>query len=245
MEQQAQRQDREAALADEVADYLAQQIRRGEPPIGGKLPTEAALGQQFAVSRAVVREAVARLKADGLVRSRQGSGLYVAGPEARRSFKVAAATALDQHGIEALFELRETLETGAARLAAERRSDAELTAIADAHAAMIRAADWHEAGLDADLHFHQAIAAAAGNVYFAELMLYLSATLKASIRRAREATSEIDIRAVVTAEHAAILEGIAARRPAAAARAMRDHIQGSRRRMASNRTEPMQARAGR
>ena len=238
MDERALPRASEAALADEVADYLSARVRSGQLPIGGRLPTEAALGQQFGVSRAVVREALARLKADGLVRSRRGSGVYVADPEARRSFKVGDGTELDRRGIEALFELRQTLETGAARLAAERRSAAELRAIAEAHVAMIRAADWQEAGLDADLHFHQAVAAAAGNVYFAELMLYLSATLKTSIRRAREATSEIDIRSVVTAEHAAILDAIAARRPAAAARAMRAHIQGSRQRMAANRAEP-------
>lgn len=220
-------------LADEVADYLSQMIRSGRFASGGRLPTEAALGQRFGVSRAVVREAVARLKADGLVRSRRGSGLYVAEPDARRSFKVDDASVVAARGVEQLFELRETLETAAARLAAARHGPADLAAVAAAHAAMLGAADWHEAGLDADLQFHQAIAAATHNVFFAELMLYLANRLKQSIRQARATSRDQDIRTLVTAEHAQILESITKRRPAQAAQAMRDHLRRSRRRMAA------------
>src|SRR5690606_25828684 len=66
-----------AGLSDEVAQTLLEQIRNGNLPAGAKLPSEAALAEQFGVSRAVVREATAQLKSQGVVESRQGSGVYV------------------------------------------------------------------------------------------------------------------------------------------------------------------------
>src|SRR5215212_9269062 len=66
-----------ANLADRVADAICAKIRSGRFKPGDRLPTEAALVTQFAVSRTVVRESVSRLKSLGLVDSRQGSGVYV------------------------------------------------------------------------------------------------------------------------------------------------------------------------
>ena len=59
-------------LADQVASTLETEIRAGRIQASEKLPTEAALAQQFEVSRTVVREAISRLKSLGLVDSRQG-----------------------------------------------------------------------------------------------------------------------------------------------------------------------------
>ena len=67
-------------LADQVASTLETEIRAGRIQASEKLPTEAALAQQFEVSRTVVREAISRLKSLGLVDSRQGSGVYVKAP---------------------------------------------------------------------------------------------------------------------------------------------------------------------
>ena len=65
-------------LSDQVASALEAEIREGRIQAGDKLPTEAALAQQFEVSRTVVREAISRLKSLGLVDSRPGSGVYLA-----------------------------------------------------------------------------------------------------------------------------------------------------------------------
>ena len=66
-----------ARLSEQVAQQLTKRLQQGELPPGAKLPTEAALALQLQVSRTVVREAVARLKSQGLLISRQGSGVYV------------------------------------------------------------------------------------------------------------------------------------------------------------------------
>src|SRR5438093_1177931 len=65
------------ALSDTVARQLLEKIDLGAFPRGGKLPTEAVLAQEFGVSRTVVREALSRLKHEGLVEPRQGSGVFV------------------------------------------------------------------------------------------------------------------------------------------------------------------------
>ena len=64
----------EATLADRVTETLAGQLRSGVYPVNSRLPTEKSLAEKFGVSRTVVREAISRLKSEGLVETRQGSG---------------------------------------------------------------------------------------------------------------------------------------------------------------------------
>ena len=69
-------------LAEQVMARLSADIRGGRLAPGARLPTEQALTTELGVSRTVVREAVAALRADGLVVTRRGSGAYVADPAA-------------------------------------------------------------------------------------------------------------------------------------------------------------------
>src|SRR4051794_30795582 len=64
-------------LADLVYEQVTRLIARGEFPRGCKLPSEGELGQRFGVSRPVVRDALSRLKAEGVVHAQQGSGTVV------------------------------------------------------------------------------------------------------------------------------------------------------------------------
>ncbi len=88
--------------AEEIAQHLVVLIRDGMIPAGTKLPTEHHLSRQFGVSRTVVREAISRLKADGLVESRQGSGVSVIPASLRKSFKLQEAVLGHQQVIELL-----------------------------------------------------------------------------------------------------------------------------------------------
>ena len=106
-----------AGLSADIGAALEQRIRSGAYAPGARLPTEMALAAEFGVSRAVVREAVARLKADGLVASRQGSGMSVAARPDSGSFKLAPGTPAGE-ALSHIFELRALVETGAAELAA-------------------------------------------------------------------------------------------------------------------------------
>jgi DNA-binding FadR family transcriptional regulator len=221
------------ALPEEVAEALVRDLadRRYRP--GDRLPTEQALAARFGVSRAVVREAISRLKSDGLVVSQRGSGLFAAAT-APRSFRIDAGALADRSEILAVFELREAVEEAAAALAAERRGDEQLAAIARAHAAMEAATDWGQAGIEAveaDIAFHRAIAEATGNARFTAFVGFLGDSLAEAIRTARAGIDPATAKRVTVAEHARILAAIAARNPRAARRAARAHLRGAKQRL--------------
>src|SRR3546814_5212154 len=114
-------------LTEQVAGKLASDIAAGVYPVGGKLPTGKALAQLYGVSAAVIREATERLRAQGLVESRQGAGCTVVSRTASRGFQVPGGrVALDRAQLASVYELRMELEGGAAALAAMRRSDDDL-----------------------------------------------------------------------------------------------------------------------
>ena len=107
-------------LSEQVAEALAAEIRAGRPAAGEKLPTEAVLVEQFAVSRTVVREAVSRLKSLGVVESRQGSGVFVRQAEFAPLNFDARSSASVQAVIQ-MVEVRRALEAEVAALAAQHQ----------------------------------------------------------------------------------------------------------------------------
>lgn len=173
--------DRPVALSAEVCRLLLERIRSGELAPGARLPTEKSLGDALGVSRAVVREALSRLKADGMVESRQGSGAFVAARPGSRSFRLAEDKAGNRHGdLAQVFELRMMVEVAAAELAAKRRRRADLAhmraALRDMDAALERRGD----GADADDRFHRAIADATRNPMVARFVEFLGGNLSES-----------------------------------------------------------------
>jgi len=216
--------------AEEIAQHLVVLIRDGLIPAGTKLPTEQTLSRQFHVSRTVVREAISRLKSDGLVESRQGSGVSVIPQSLRRSFKLHEAVLGHQQVIE-LLELRQPLEMASARLAAARHTPEDLEQITGALQRMVESSDWSDEGLQADLDFHHAIAKATGNPFYADFMAFLGGALRATILTARSESNNPDIKSITVQEHQKILEAIAARNPDAAGHAMLLHLQGASQRM--------------
>jgi GntR family transcriptional repressor for pyruvate dehydrogenase complex len=175
-------------LADQVADALAAEVRSGRLSEGDRLPTEAALAEQFGVSRTVVREAVSRLKSLGLLDSRQGSGVYVraAGVEPLRFEMPHVAS---REAVIQMVELRRALEAEVAALAAERRTPEDVQRIRQAidslHAAVAAGGN----GADEDVRFHRAIAEAARNPFLIGTLQYLRQFLHGATRvtRANEA----------------------------------------------------------
>jgi len=212
----------------EIADLLSLHIRNGGFPEGARLPSEHGLAEHFDVSRPVVREAISRVKADGLVESRQGSGLYVTGLLERQSFKVHAELSKDPSSVIKLFELRMPIEIMAARLAANRRLDYDVAQMEMFHVQMEQSQDVDPEKYD--LQFHLAIANATRNQYFTELMAYLGGVIYTGIRFARSSSGpKVHRKAIL--EHGRILTAIKDRQPEAAEKAMRAHINGALRRM--------------
>lgn len=220
---------RPSGLGNVLAGKLAAAIAGGEFPPGARLPTEKQLVERFDVSRAVVREAIARLKTDGFVETRQGSGAFVAARPGLASFRIgahgAAPGSIPESELPHIFELRAIVEAGMAELAARRRSDADLAAIRSAWEEMQQALQEGRDGSGADDAFHAAIAAAAHNPYLAQFAAFLAQHFSAT----RAVTWQADAvhagsAAAAQAEHACLLDAIAAGDGEAAARAARDHI---------------------
>ena len=152
-------------LAEQAADLLLARIRAGEWPLGAKIPGENTLGPQLGVGRSTVREAIRRLAGQGVLATRQGSGVFVAALDIVEDW----STSLQRADIDSVIEARIAIEVEAAALAAERRSPADLRAIM--RAADERAAQRNriEAYVDADIAFHRAIIAGAHNSILLDL----------------------------------------------------------------------------
>jgi DNA-binding FadR family transcriptional regulator len=224
-ENPAMQRHRPKSLAAEVVTTLAGQIREGRYPAQSRLPTEAALMQEFAVSRTVVREAISRLQASGFVETRHGVGTFVIGI-GESPFRVGREDLKTLKDVVHLLELRMSVEVEAASLAALRRSPANLrrmtAALRDFRKAVVSGAD----AVDADFRFHAEIARATQNDYFIHLMNTLGSTaIPRSRLRSQSAESDVsDYLERVDAEHRRIFEAIAQGHAEAAAAAMRQHL---------------------
>ncbi len=175
------RSTRRAGLIDQVIEQLRAQITSGAWAVGERIPTETALSQLTATSRNTVREAVQSLVHAGLLERRQGSGTYVlaaselAGAVGRR---VATARRLD------VLEVRRTLEVGAARLAAGRRTPADIATLTELHSRRqaARASGDVDELVAADVALHRAIVEASHNPLLTDLYENLLGTLQENVR---------------------------------------------------------------
>jgi len=222
------------SLAHELVDALAQRIREGRLAEGDKLPTEAEIMGEFGVSRTVVREALSRLQAGGLVATRHGVGTFVAAPGEGGTFRIAPEQVATLREVIAVLELRIGLEAEAAALAAARRSEANLRVMREALAAFAQAIADDADAVGSDMQLHTEIARATQNAHFVDLMGYLGTMLipRTRVNTARfagEGRREYLLR--VHAEHESIVDAIANRDPDAARAAMRTHLSNSRERL--------------
>ncbi|HZG22286.1 MAG TPA: FadR/GntR family transcriptional regulator [Herbaspirillum sp.] len=222
-------------LADHVTSVLAQQIRGGEFAPDARLPSEMELTERFAVSRTVIREAISRLKSEGLVGSRRGSGTVVLPVTQTTPFRLDLGGDDGRDSIQAVLrviELRRGVEGEMAALAAQRRSKAQNQAIQLALQAIDAAAAAGRDGVQEDFAFHAAISNASHNPLYTSLVQFLSQFLHAAIRVARmnEARSSEFVQQV-RAEHAALAAAISAGDADAARTAALLHMENSAKRI--------------
>lgn len=209
-------------LSDAVVTSLQTWLQGGGLAPGSRLPSEHDLAGRLGVSRPVLREALAQLKASGLVESRRGSGLYTSHDPRPPALRVSRWEEGSLDAVRQIFELRGHLEAGAAEIAAVRRTDDDLEAIREA-LALQRAAT--RDGVAEDLAFHFAVARAAHNDYFLRVLEMLSGFLSMAMKPSPENQGDFLARKdAVEAEHRPIVEAIAARDPVAARAAMRAHL---------------------
>jgi len=222
------------SLTEQVTERLRTEIRSGHYAVGQAIPTEQQIGLSFGVSRSVVREAISRLKSDGLVKSRQGLGAFVSSVVGVQGFQIANVGASDLQGIRPILELRMGLEVEAASLAAGRRQVRHLAEMRKALKAMevSAATGSFDSGAEADLRFHRAICVATKNPHFVAFFDYLRQYLQEAITLARRRSATSPRRAGnAQAEHIAIFDAIEKQDAEAARVAARRHVMNTMKRL--------------
>ncbi len=221
---------RRKTLSTQVAEDLAQKITGGLLTPGDKLPTEADLCDRYEVSRTVVREAVARLRSDGLLISEQGRGMFVAEKMPSQKFEI------DEDALEALpetislLELRLSVEVEAAALCAKRRSQEDADRI---RKEMERVDSQHSDPDTVEIHydfaFHLIIAKASGNPFFYSFLSFLQKIIVPRYRLSTLVSQQLkdSYYERIHDEHEAIVVAIEEQNPVAAREAMRSHLKNS------------------
>ena len=222
---------RKERLADVLYGQILEQILAGAFKEGDRLPTEHEISSAFDVSRPVVREALIRLHADGLIYARRGAGTFVRAvpPSAITNF----ATPSNISGYLKSFEVRFALEAAAARLAAERRTTANLNRMTELNDALRKKLEDGGSANEEDFGFHREVAAATGNDLFVTQFEYLRGEVGGSMSMALGLTklgSEERRRAVLR-EHQQIIDAIQAGDGEVAALQMRYHLVQARERI--------------
>jgi GntR family transcriptional regulator, transcriptional repressor for pyruvate dehydrogenase complex len=160
-------------LSRGLFDQLAEQIKSGNLAPGERLPTEQELTRAAKVSRTVVREAVAALRAEGLVITRQGVGAFVSAMPQQAPFRIDPERMQSLDEILNVMELRLGVEIESAGLAAERASKAQIKAIGAALENIERASTGGKSAVDEDLELHRSIAEATGNPEFERFLQFI------------------------------------------------------------------------
>lgn len=215
-------------LSEEVSGALQRRIARGELKPGDRLPTEKALGDAFGVSRAVVREAIARLKADGLIETRQGSGAFIVEVPKTINLRFWQGAGPELDELRDIFELRAMVEGAVAELAAQRRDASDLQAMAGHLQAMDDAMADGRDGTEADDNFHIAMARATHNSYIGRLVEFLGRHFSDSRKLSWQGTrSELAHPHEAQNEHRALFEAISLGSADAARRCALEHLRGT------------------
>lgn len=210
----------ESRLYQSIATKILSMIESGEFPIGSRLPGERDLAERFGVSRVTIREAEIALEAQGWIAIKTGSGVYV------RPRPIDAQGALPDVTAFDLTAARTVIEAEAAALAAGRLTDADIDELQALVDGMSDPNATEEMAGEYDRHFHLAIARMAGNPVV-EYCIQLIWRMRNELPRVRQVYAHVchqhdDTR---TDEHAAILDALKTRDPAAARNAMRNHFQ--------------------
>lgn len=211
-------------LTDTVYEHVLALIVQDKLSAGDRLPGEHALAQRFGVSRPVVRQALARLRAEGRVTAAQGAGHFVGQEPALKSIDYGPIQGIPD--VRSVLEFRCILEGESAALAAQSRDARLRAAVTARRRAMEAASQRGEAGIEEDIAFHAAIARASENRYLVLTIAALMEHTRVAIRLVRELSPQPMMHRWrdVRAEHLRIDEAIGARDAAAAREAMTQHL---------------------
>ncbi|QQR38302.1 FadR/GntR family transcriptional regulator [Devosia rhizoryzae] len=221
-------------FADRVYQLLQTRISNGEYASDEKLPSEKELSDQFDVSRPIVREALDRLRKEGMIYSRQGAGSFVRLRTEPRSLGFPPVETIAD--IQRCYEFRLTIEPEAAFFAAKRRNEAAISSIGEVVELLSSATDQQRHREDADFAFHKAVADASNNHYYSSAMQALRSHIAVGMKLhglalmgpGRGLEKVLD-------EHRHIYECIRDGDAETARQQMRTHLEGSRNRLFEDR----------
>ena len=211
-----------------IADQLRQLIERGEYPVGSRLPSERELADMLGVSRPTVREALIALEVEGRLRIRVGSGVYVTAQQAGQRLPRRCP---DRGAVRGAARPRVRGERGGGGGGAPGHAGdiARLDAVLAEIGPELTLEHW----VDVDRRFHRAVVAPLGNVVLLRAVgdLFDQRINPYFAQLSRHVESEAAWR-IAHQEHVAVRDAIAARNPARAKAAMRDHLERSHERFA-------------
>jgi DNA-binding FadR family transcriptional regulator len=216
---------RPSPLVEQAADRLRAQITGGQWPVGTKLPGETTLAKELGVGRSTVREALRALAGAGLVRARQGAGVFVTATEPAEDWPAR----LRRAAVTDVYEVRLGVEVHAAALAAARRTPEDTAALRTALAGRRTAAAGDDAAfVDADIALHAAVVTAAHNPVLADLFTEFTPTLR------RGLIEMLDLVGLRTTDpntgddtHEALVEAITRGDAEAASTVLREELEGT------------------
>ncbi len=217
---------RGARLSTQVVQQIINDIDNGTYQAGDKLPTEYELIERFGVSRTVVREAIANLRASNLIETRQGKGAFVLQKPSQDLFRIQHCGGSSAQELEYILDLRVAIEAETALMAAKNRTQDDVRQIQAAVTLMQQQMEQKLSTRQADTNFHYAIAMASKNPHFLGLLKYIDRCLESQKQitpasRKRQAFKE----------HEQICHAIEKQDPDAARAAMRLHLTGTRERL--------------
>jgi GntR family transcriptional regulator, transcriptional repressor for pyruvate dehydrogenase complex len=228
---------RPRGLVSEIVELLSRDIQSGVLKPGEKLPTEAIIMRNFAVSRTVVREALSRLQASHMVITKHGIGTFVAEQTAKSNFSITPEDFSTLKDVISILELRISLETEAAGLAAKRRTPENIESMRKALKELKDSISSPSGGVASDFEFHIQVAKATGNRHFSDLMNHLGTMIiprgriSGKLRRTNQDEAYL---LMVNSEHESIFHAIVNEDSETARAAMRTHLTNSRDRLIVN-----------
>lgn len=219
-------------LAQGVVAYISDSIGDGTLVPGDKLPTESDIMRIVSVSRTVVREAISHMQAAGLVETRHGVGSFVLKPAPVHMLGIDPDTVVTMSDVLAILELRISLETEAAGLAASRRSEEQLRqlrAVLDTFQASARRGG---ETVPSHMQFHLLVAQSSGNRYFHDILNHLGANVipRPNLAELAKDDPALYVERVIN-EHEDIYNALARQDPESARAAMRTHLSNGRERL--------------
>lgn len=223
---------RTTSRADIAYRHVLSFIEGGNLPADGRLPSESEFVEKLGLSRASVREALARLRAEGRATSRRGAGSFATAGRPPELVRLSAIRST--HDLIEWHEFRVALESEVAGLAAERRTEDDLRRIRRAQSDLLKKLLTERAGRE-DAAFHRAISAATRNPKLEDAVGALNTHVFewGRVSQAIGVLTQRERREIIEIEHGEVIDAIAARDPERARSAIRRHLLNGRARLLS------------